>query len=273
MKPEQTTGGPVWTRYVAIGDSFTEGMCDDDPELVGDGSHGEYAGWADRLAAQLSGLASAQGLQFGYANLAVRGRKLADVVGPQLDAALALEPDLVSIVGGGNDILRPKADLDALAGQLEEAVARIRATGADVLMATVVDPADAPLVKATRGRAAVHSANVWSIARRQGAHVVDQWGLQALRDWRMWAEDRIHMTSEGHRRVSEAALTALGLEAVDSSWAVPLEPAPPLGRREALVANAQWAREYVGPWVQRRLTGRSSGDHRSPKRPDLSALD
>ncbi len=162
---------------------------------------------------------------FGYANLAVRGRKLADVVGPQLDDALALEPDLVSIVGGGNDILRPKADLDALAAELEEAVARIRASGADVLMATPVDPADAPLVKATRGRAAIHSANIWSIATRHDAHVVDQWGLRALRDWRMWSDDRIHMTSEGHRRVSLAALEALGHPA-EQDWQTPLEPAP-----------------------------------------------
>lgn len=262
----------LWSRYVAIGDSFTEGMCDDDPLLVGDGSHGEFAGWADRLAAHLSEMAQDTGLEFGYANLAVRGRKLADVVGAQLDAALALDPDLVSIVGGGNDILRPRADLEALAAQLEAAVARIRSTGADVLMATPVDPADAPLVKATRARAAIHTANIWSIARRQGAHVIDQWGLHALRDWRMWAEDRIHMTSEGHRRVALAALQALGHAPADADWETPLDPAPPLSRREALHANAQWAKEYVGPWVHRRLTGRSSGDARSPKRPEVGPL-
>jgi lysophospholipase L1-like esterase len=260
----------LWTRYVAIGDSFTEGMCDDDPALARDG---EFAGWADRLAAHLSERARIDGLDFGYANLAVRGRKLADIVGPQLDSALSLEPDLVSIVGGGNDILRPKADLDALAARLEQAVVRIRDTGADVLMATPVDPADAPLVKATRGRAAVHTANIWSIARRHGAHVIDQWGLHALRDWRMWADDRIHMTSEGHRRVALAALDALGLPHADDTWATPLDPAAPISRREALQANAQWAREYVGPWVHRRLTGRSSGDHRQAKRPDVGPVD
>ncbi len=163
----------VWTRFVAIGDSFTEGMCDDDPDF---GHDGEFAGWADRCLAPVGDRPRA-GVDFGYANLAVRGRKLADVVGPQLEDALSLQPDLVSIVGGGNDILRPKADLDGLAARLEAAVARIRATGADVLMATPVDPADASLVKATRGRAAIHTANIWSIARRNGAHVVDQWGL------------------------------------------------------------------------------------------------
>jgi lysophospholipase L1-like esterase len=261
--------GRIWKRYVAIGDSFTEGMCDDDPQLA---REGEFAGWADRLAAHLHDLAVETGAEFGYANLAVRGRLLSDIIGPQLDTALSLEPDLVSIVGGGNDILRPKADIDALAAKLEAAVKRIRATGADVLMATPVDPADAPLVKATRGRAAIYSANIWGIAQRNGCHVIDQWGLHALRDWRMWADDRIHMTSEGHRRVSLAALAALG-HPTDDDWATPLDPAPPLSRRESLQANAQWAREYVGPWVHRRLTGRSSGDARSPKRPDITPFD
>ena len=147
--PEEATVTPdptprVWTRYVAVGDSFTEGMSDPDPTAPG-----RHLGWADRLALRLAEQAEHAGQDFGYANLAVRGRLRADVAGPQLDAALALEPDLVSIVGGGNDILRPRADVEGLAARLEDAVARIRETGADVLMVTPVDPADAPLVRAT----------------------------------------------------------------------------------------------------------------------------
>ena len=125
----------AWSRYVAVGDSFTEGTSDSDPEVPG-----AYVGWADRLAALLS----AHSEDFGYANLAVRGRKLADVAGPQLEAALAQPPDLVSIVGGGNDTLRPRADIDALAVRLDGAVAQIRTTGADVLMATPTDSVDRP---------------------------------------------------------------------------------------------------------------------------------
>ena len=185
--------GKVWHRYVAIGDSFTEGMSDADPDHPD-----RYVGWADRLARHLSELADGD---LTYANLAVRGRLLADVVGPQLDAALSLGPDLVSMVGGGNDILRPRADLDAIAGQLEAAVVRIRATGADVLLATPTDPVGAPVLKHLRGRHAIHSANVFSIAQQHGCYVINQWGMRALRDWRLWADDRIHMTTEGHRRV------------------------------------------------------------------------
>ena len=258
----------TFTRYVAIGDSFTEGMSDADP-----GRANRYVGWADRLAAHLARTASESNQVFGYANLAVRGRLLDDIVGPQLDDALVLEPDLVSMVGGGNDILRPKADIDALAARLENAVARLRASGAGVLMATPTDPRDAPLVKATRGRAAIYTAHIWSIARRHDAHVIDLLGMGALRDWRMWAPDRIHLTSEGHRRVALNAFSTLGFSAKDAGWAIPLPAAPPISRADAARANAQWAREYVGPWVRRRLRGESSGDTISAKRPALTPLE
>jgi hypothetical protein len=162
--------------------------------------------------------------------------------------------------------------LDSLARRIEDAVVRIRGVGADVLLATPVDPADAPLVKATRGRAAVHAANLFSIAGRHGAFIVDQWGLRALRDWRMWAEDRIHMTSEGHRRVALAALAALGHDPVEDGWRTPLPPGVRASRREAAAANAQWAREHLGPWVQRRLRGQSSGDRVVAKRPGLEPV-
>ncbi len=260
----------VWTRYVALGDSFTEGMSDADPDVPG-----RYVGWADRLAGHLAEKAAESGQELGYANLAVRGRLLDDVVGSQLDSGLVLEPDLVSIVGGGNDILRPRADadVDALAAKLEQAVVRIRATGSDVLLATPVDPADAPVVRATRGRVAAYGCFIWSIAQRHGCLVLDQWGLPALRDWRMWADDRIHLTSEGHRRVALAALYSLGHESDVSDWRTPLAAIAPAARREAAAANARWAREYLGPWVRRRLRGQSSGDLLRAKRPLVTPLE
>jgi lysophospholipase L1-like esterase len=258
----------AFARYVAIGDSFTEGMSDAHPNRAN-----TYVGWADRLAAHLSQMASEDARTFGYANLAVRGRLLDDIVGPQVDDALALEPDLVSMVGGGNDILRPRADVDALAIRLENAVVRLRASGADVLLATPSDPRDAPLIRASRGRAATYTAHIWSIARRHDAHVIDLWGMAALRDWRMWAADRIHLTAEGHRRVALNAFTALGFAPADTGWATPLPPAAPISRTDAARANAQWARTYAGPWVQRRLRGQSSGDTISAKRPTVAPLE
>lgn len=257
-------GRPVWTRYVAIGDSFTEGMSDPDPTR-----EDAYVGWADRLAHHLDGVAAAERLPFGYANLAVRGRTLDDVVGPQLDAAMSMTPDLVSMVGGGNDLLRPSVDLDGLASRLEAAVVRLRASGADVLLATPTDTRDAGLFRALRGRHAVHSANIFTIAQDHGCHVLNLWGLRALRDWRMWAPDRIHLTTEGHRRVALAALTALGHETDRGDWTAPLPPAERARRSDELRGHAEWVRTHAAPWVERRVRGTSSGDRVSAKRPTL----
>ena len=75
----------AYTRYVAIGDSQTEGLWD------GDDSVG-ILGFADRLAAMLDALHP--GLR--YANLAMRGRRIRDVLDDQLPVALAMRPDLIS---------------------------------------------------------------------------------------------------------------------------------------------------------------------------------
>lgn len=258
----------TFARFVAVGDSFTEGMSDPHPKAAD-----TYVGWADRLAARLAKDAAREGREFGYANLAVRGRLLEDIAGRQVDDALALQPDLVSIVGGGNDLLRARADADAVADRLEDAVARIRATGAAVLLSTSVDPGDVPVLRRTRGRYGIYAANLWSIARRHDAAVVDLWGLRALRDPRLWAPDRIHLTSEGHRRVAASAYAALGFPVDDVDSSTPLPPAPPIRRSQRVAENARWAREHLAPWVGRRVRGASSGDAITAKRPVVTPFD
>ncbi|AKU15805.1 SGNH/GDSL hydrolase family protein [Luteipulveratus mongoliensis] len=257
----------VWQRFVAIGDSFTEGMSDPSPS-----DPDSYVGWADRLAFRLAARNSLEDKPFGYANLAIRGRLLADVVGPQVETALALSPDLVSIVGGANDCLRPSVDLDSVADRLEDAVAQVRATGADVILATTADPVDAPVLKRVRGRLAVHAANLWGIGQRQGCYVLDLWTMRPLRDPRMWAPDRIHLTTGGHQRVAAQAAWLLGLPDDGFDWRAPLPPMAAPTKIEAAQANAAWTRTQLTPWVQRRVQGRSSGDGRQPKRPDVAPI-
>lgn len=269
-----TSPAPIpWDRYVAVGDSFTEGLWDVpgggptqttyevDPTLV-------CRGWADLLAGHLAERRS-RPEPLRYANLAVRGRLLGPIVRDQVPAALELSPDLVSLVGGGNDLLRPGADPDDLADALERAVVRLRAAGVDVLLATGMDARDSPLMRRTRGRVAVLNSHVWTIARRHGTAVLDIWGMRSLRDWRMWSPDRIHLTEEGHRRVAQAALVALGQVPDDDAWDDPLAPLPPLPRSERVREDADWLRSHVYPWATRRLRGRSSGDARRPKQPTL----
>lgn len=261
----------MWSRLVSVGDSFTEGMVDPDPQRPG-----SYRGWADRLASALAER-SPDPDDFRYANLASRGRLLADIIGPQLDAALELKPDLVTICGGVNDALRPKIDPDALADELDTAVGRVRATGADVLMFTAALPRDLPVLNLSRGRIAVLSAHANTIARKHDAYLVDLWGARILGQARLWASDRIHLTSRGHEIVCLCALVALGVLPPDGAGAgVDGATLDERVQRIAdgadhvdlgLRAHLSWAREFATPWVQRRLTGRSSGDGVTAKRP------
>jgi len=257
--------GP-WARYVAIGDSFTEGLWDAEPA-----DPAQCRGWADLLARSLSHRRIDSGQDpLLYANLAIRGKQIRSILGDQLPVALEMKPDLVSLIGGGNDILRPSVDVDQVARSIEEAVVRIRETGADVLLGTGFDASDSPLVGMTRGRTGILNAHLWSIAQRHGAHVLDLWGMRSLHDWRMWADDRIHLTTDGHRRVAEAALVGLGQAPDDAAWDDPLTPLPPVPRIEWVRENAHWLREHVGPWASRRLRRRSSGDTRTAKYPELT---
>lgn len=297
---EHAPGAVRWRRYVALGDSFTEGLWDLPDDAAGAQLDGGAAGpapgevrcrgWADLLAAHLAErVATAPGPPddregtdvadrsaddgvVRYANLAVRGRLLGPILREQVPAAVALGPDLVSVVGGGNDLLRPGADPDTLADALEGSVARLRRAGIDVLLATGFDTVHSPVIRRTRGRTAVFNAHIWTIARRHDAYVLDMWGMRSLHDWRMWADDRIHLTSDGHRRVAQAALVALGLPPDDDRWDDPLAPLPPLPVAARVRADAVWLRTHASPWVARRLHRRSSGDGRAPKRPTLEPI-
>lgn len=244
-----------WRSYVAIGDSLTEGLQDLD-------ATGRPVGWADRLAQHL---ADRSGEEIRYANLAIRGRLLSAILAEQVEPALDLAPDLVSVWGGGNDMLRPDADPDAMAGAVEEAVIRFRKLGADVLIGLGVDAKDSPIVRLTRKRTAIYNINLVGIAARHGAHVIDVWNMRSLRDWRMWHEDRIHLNSLGHERLAQAALVALGLEADDPDWDTPLPAGSPMTPRQQLAWNVVWGREHLAPWLARRIRRTSSGAGRAAK--------
>ena len=250
-----------WRRYVALGDSLTEGLADPYPD-------GSPRGWADRFAQHL---ADAAGEPIEYANLAIRGRLLGPIVAEQLEPALAMKPDLISLWGGGNDILRPRADVDAITAQLEHAVVRLREAGIEVIIGTGIDAKDSPVLELTRPRTGIYNANVWSIARRHGAHVIDVWGMRCLKDWQLWHDDRLHFNGIGHERVSQAALVAVGLPA-RPGWDEPLPPLPVKSRKEWLQWQLDWAREHAGPWIGRRIRRTSSGAGRTAKLPDYVSV-
>ncbi len=245
--------------FVAIGDSFTEGYGD----FYSDGS---CQGWADRFARLLG--ASAPSLT--YANLAVRGKLLGQIISEQIPAAIALKPDLISLAAGGNDLLRPRADLDALAASFEQAVIQLRAPGTQVLLFSGFDPAGLPLMRLIRDKCLAYNARVKDIAARHDCLHVDLWSMTVLADRRQWCGDRLHLAADGHRRVALHVAETAGL-AVSEDWRVPLPP-DPADRPSWLRARRQdlhWARAHAMPWIGRRLRGVSSGDGMPAKRPDL----
>jgi lysophospholipase L1-like esterase len=253
-------------RFVAIGDSFTEGVGDVLPD-------GGTRGWADLVAAGLSRALAERGEPLHYANLAIRGRLLRPIVTDQLDAALALAPaaDLLTLNGGGNDMLRPGVRLDYLLNLTEQAIRRCRDVGARPVLLSGADPtAQLPLGRMVHRRGAYLTAGLAELCAQHEVTLVNVFGDQEIRHPRYWTSDRLHLNSHGHHRVAGLVLHALG-------YAQPPTPeaaATPVlvnghgqGHRHGLATNARYYRDHVLPWIHRRLRGRSSGDDRLPKHP------
>lgn len=246
-----------WRRFVAIGDSFTEGIGDPEP-----GSPGGHRGWADRVAEVLS----QQVDDFAYANMAVRGRLIGQIVAEQVEPAMALKPDLVTFCAGGNDVIRPGGDPDAVAAQFEAAVARLSSEGATVVIFTGIDTRFTPVFRPLRGRIAIYNENLRAIADRYDSIVADQWALKEIQDMRFFDDDRLHMNSLGHHEVARMVLRALNVP--NDLQPMQPDPLPPTTWREARANDLVWARTHLVPWVLRRLRHQSSGDNVTAKRPE-----
>ncbi len=244
------------TSFVAVGDSFTEGMSDALPD-------GSYRGWADLLAARLA----ARTPGFRYANLAVRGKLIGQIADEQAPVAAAMGADLVTLVGGLNDVLRPQCDVDLVCARLAEAAGKL-APGCRQLVLMRSPGRRGPVLERFRPRMEQLFAFIDTLAERHDALVVDLFSAEVLGDARLWAEDRLHLNAEGHRRVAEAVWQALG-HAPESDWREPLPPAVRPGWSTRRASDVRFAREHLVPWIGRRLTGRSSGDGLPPKRGEL----
>lgn len=248
-----------WRRMVSIGDSFTEGIGDPIPGRPGEPV--EHRGWADRVAEVLG----SQVDDFAYANLAVRG-KLIGQIADQIEPALALTPDLITFSAGGNDVIRPGGDPDAVAQQFEDAVARLSSQGATVVVFTGIDTDFTPVFRNIRGRVAIYNENIRAIAGRYDCIVADQWALKEVQDMRFFDDDRLHYNALGHHEIARMVLRALNVP--NDLQPMQPDPLPTLTWREARANDLVWARTHLGPWVLRRLRHQSSGDTISAKRPD-----
>ena len=256
--PYVPNDGPhPWRRYVAIGDSFTEGIGDPDPDAPGG-----HRGWADRVAEVLA----TQVDDFAYANLAIRGRLIRRIVEEQVEPALALKPDLITFSAGGNDVIRPNGDPDAIAQLFEDAVVRLSGQRATLVVFTGIDTDFTPVFRGIRGKVAIYNENIRAIADRYDCIVADQWALKEVQDMRFFDDDRLHYNSLGHHEVARMVLRALNVP----NDLKPMQPdaIPFRSWRAARTSDLVWARAYFVPWVLRRVRHQSSGDDITAKRPE-----
>jgi len=260
-KSATASGQGPWKRLVALGDSFTAGLGDPEPR-----NPGGMRGWADRLAEELS----ARHRDFSYANLAISGLVLQQIVDQQLAPAIALNPDLVTLSAGGNDLVFHRRDPDRLAAHLDEAVAALSATGATVVIFTGPDWGETPVFGHLRGRVAVFNENIRTIAARHHGVIADLWTMRQLSDPRMWDPDRLHFSPLGHHTIAGMVLDTLhvphGLQ--------PLQPKPLPDRnwRETRAGDLAWATHYLLPWMVQRVRAHGGDQPPAAKRPEAGPV-
>lgn len=262
IEPLDTPPPPRFGRYVALGDSSTEGL--EDP----DGAGG-WRGWADRLAERLAEL---QGSVL-YANLGVRGRRTAQVRAEQLAPACALRPDLATVFTGTNDVIARRFDAGRVAEDVEAMLAALSRAGATVLVLTLPDLGPVmPLARPLAPRVRALNAAVRAAARRTGAVLADLAAHPVAHDRRLWCGDRLHANPMGHARMAAALAHALALPGSDEAWSHALPSLPPEPAARRLGAELAWVRGHLLPWVWGHLRGRSPDEGLGPKRPELREL-
>ncbi|MEZ2372618.1 SGNH/GDSL hydrolase family protein [Arthrobacter sp. RCC_34] len=244
-------------RYLALGDSFTEGVGDRHP-LMPNG----VRGWADRVAERLAKAEPG----WEYANLAIRSKRLRHIIDEQLEPALAMNPTLISLYAGGNDILDVGTDMDRLMEEYRGLVASLASTGAKLILFTGYDVKVSALLEPLKKRNTFYNERVREIAAEHDAILVDYWCFDAYSDPRMWDTDRLHMSKAGHKYLAARVLEQLGVphRIKEKDW----EPPTPRGFREWEAAQRRWVHDWVLPLFGRKLRGVTLGDTLGPRWPE-----
>lgn len=251
--------GSRYHRYVALGDSQTEGLWDIDDS-------GALVGFADRLARMIA--ADSPGLL--YANLAIRGKRIADVLNVQLPQALAMQPDLITVCVGMNDVTRPGRRFTRALAELEILYDALASSGATVVTTTFPDitqllPAGRLLVsRVLRINDVIRNA-----ADRHGFRLVDLYNAASMTDSAVWSPDRVHGSTTGHLLFAAAAAEALELAGADHDWALATTGDQHRSPRSRISAQLAWTQNMFMPWIWRHLRGRSAFHGHQARHPQL----
>ena len=247
-----------YTRFIALGDSFTEGMQD---EKIGD----QYRGWADRVAQALASEVS----NFSYLNLAVRGKLVGQVIEDQVPLALKFiegPKTLVSFHAGANDLLRPNYDAKSVLPKYQEAVRHLASTGCQIMVFTAIERVakSGKMQEIWEQRFSTFNKIVRDTAAEVGAIVIEATADPEIGSRRFLDKDRLHLNPLGHHRVAQGVLQKIG-GPHDPNWRQDLPPLPKRSFLAKIYDDLRWFITFLIPWMSRRIRGVSSGDGRSPK--------
>ncbi|WP_104111209.1 SGNH/GDSL hydrolase family protein [Arthrobacter sp. N199823] len=244
-------------RYVALGDSFTEGVGDASRHLPNG-----VRGWADRVAEALA--RDTPGWE--YANLAIRSKRLRHIIAEQIEPALAMEPTLITLYAGGNDVMDVGTSITSILDQYEFLVSRLAESEATILLFTGYDVEVSPLLAPLRRKNHAYNLGIKAIAAKYGATVVDYAALQAYANPRMWCSDRLHMSKRGHKY-----LAAHVLEVLHVSHGIVLKEKshpPKLTWKQRGHGHYLWVAQWVVPLIGRKIRRTTLGDALTPRWPE-----
>jgi lysophospholipase L1-like esterase len=253
----------LYRSYVAIGDSLTEGLGDFDFELSRFG-----CGWADRLGELFARVAYEAGESFDYANLSLRGSSLYEILTAQLEDALKLKPDLVTIMAGSNDFMRAKKYHPEMRALLRGAVKRLHDQGTHVVLVNTVNPVHLGMFRLLSGKARAMSQLINDVALEYEVPLLDVFNMNEFEHLQMWCDDMVHFSGHGHIRIANRAASLLGLDQGFDELEIAEIEKPDRSAKAVCV----WFVKHVMPYIGRRIRNTSSGVGLEPKHESFVTL-
>ncbi|OWW11939.1 lipase [Bacillus sp. MB353a] len=190
----------MWKRFVAIGDSFTEGIGDEVEGIA-------LKSWVDHFVQLCVN-------DIEYANFAKRGLVTKEIRSQQLEKALTFNPDLVSLIAGANDVLKGRWNHYAYKEDMKCMIDTLSKTGADIMIANLPDftvrlPFSTEKKQVLKEQLLEVNEVILSLSREYKLHHIDFWNHHVVNDNTLWSKDFIHPNSKGYVKVAELIFSSL----------------------------------------------------------------
>lgn len=195
-------------HFVALGDSFTEGIGDPVEGIELRSAHDWTALWMQAANPEMQ-----------YTNLAVSGLKVAEVRSQQMQRALNLNPDFISIVAGANDALKGPFSAEAIRAELNLMFGAFHSSGAQLFLSSLPNATlrlALPDGIKQRLKANLETTNaiIRELAGQYGAICLDFWDSPLEHDASLWSQDGIHPNAKGYLEIARWAAPQLEAQGI-----------------------------------------------------------